>query len=166
MRIFIICSLLLLSAAGAFAQQFRPTVVRDGARLYVSETYDLYQWYKDGSAITNAVEREYYPTEAGTYTADVTCSSKSFSFTGVNEPAWAADFTVNPNPAGDDVRLNLPAGNWNVRVVTMQGQVVLNREMNANGSPQTLSTAELSTGVYIMQVEGSQGRVTRRFLKQ
>ena len=82
------------------------------------------------------------------------------------EPAWAAGFNLNPNPAAGEVRFTLPTGSWNVRVLTVQGQTALTQQMQAAGGEQTLPTADLPAGVYVLQVEGAQGRVTRKFWKQ
>jgi hypothetical protein len=88
-------------------------------------------------------------------------SSEDFQWiaAGVNEITERA-FVVYPNPAENEVFIqNFQAGKSNVSIFNSTGQVVYSTSFNQPGV-HTLDVANLSTGIYTIQV----GRITKRLL--
>jgi hypothetical protein len=70
--------------------------------------------------------------------------------TGVDKPAQLTEFTIYPNPATNQINLNLSEGTHpeRIRIVNLAGQVVLNK-VYENSS---IDISNLSTGVYLFQL--------------
>ncbi|MBK8497316.1 MAG: peptidoglycan DD-metalloendopeptidase family protein [Flavobacteriales bacterium] len=105
----------------------------------------------------------------GNYTFEATFDGETFMrpFTvgmpiGMEEIA-TLDFSVAPNPANESVRIaGLPSHRALLRVIDATGRVVLSEQ--TNGITHDLGLAELSEGVYQLQVEADGGVGTRRII--
>ncbi len=95
----------------------------------------------------------------------VTCSEISFDFvSGVNEPAWAGQLLVYPNPATYQVNINAPVRIETLRLLNMQGRVLQNEAVNNNA--YTLDLSALPKGVYQIRLIGEGGMVNRQIVRQ
>jgi len=70
--------------------------------------------------------------------------------TGINIPAKQAEFTIYPNPATNQINLNLSEGTQpeRIRIVNLAGQVVLNKVYNNSN----IDISSLSSGIYLFQL--------------
>lgn len=75
------------------------------------------------------------------------------SVASLSEDQMEEQFRVYPNPATDFLTVQLPENTMNLPflVVSLNGKILLNGQMNATG---VISTAELSQGLYLLKVEG------------
>jgi len=84
---------------------------------------------------------------------------------GVIANSSAGNFTLYPNPANETVTLSLESGAASsVRILSIDGQVVLNEQVNA--SVTTLDVRTLAKGVYVIEVQTSAGSSFQRLILQ
>jgi plastocyanin len=86
--------------------------------------------------------------------------------TGVNNKEIVR-ITLYPNPTGDYVRVSgndLPAGDLNVRIFSLAGQVVRSMKATNNGY-LTLNLTGLSKGAYYLTIESAGFRANAKFVK-
>ncbi|NCC74499.1 MAG: T9SS type A sorting domain-containing protein, partial [Sphingobacteriia bacterium] len=122
---------------------------------------------------TLITDTEYLDTDLsiGTYTYYVTAvydigesggsNQVTEIITSIYEPAVQA-FNIYPNPATDAVTIIGNAQFKQVRIVNYTGQVVYQNVVN--NSETTISTRDLSSGVYILQVETQEGWSSRKLM--
>lgn len=84
----------------------------------------------------------------------------------VNDNVLAENISLFPNPTNGDVNLNFARslGNLDINVVNVNGQVVMNKSIEAVGSA-TLETSGLANGVYFAQISSDTGVATIKFIK-
>jgi len=82
----------------------------------------------------------------------------------VDEPAWAQDLKVYPNPTADRVQLSMSTDMEVVHLTNQLGQRVRSWEVNAQN--QTLDVSNLPTGIYMLEIVASGERVVRTLVKQ
>ncbi|MFT7113891.1 MAG: hypothetical protein ACI8P7_000671 [Candidatus Azotimanducaceae bacterium] len=88
----------------------KPAVLVDGSSeicdgesvRIITNFQSAYQWYKDGTAITNATNQDYFVTENGDYTVQV------FNESGCSATSNPKTITVKPSPEDPIVRANGP----------------------------------------------------------
>ena len=73
---------------------------------------------------------------------------------------------VYPNPAADKINIQLPAGfNGNVSVVSMNGQVIKNLQINSEaGENIQMNIADLAAGIYTVSLNSSTGLITNKLV--
>ena len=77
--------------------------------------------------------------------------------TGLGEEPEVQPLAIYPNPAQDELTLKLPRqGQWTVRLVNVQGQQVLRKELSTQ-QQQTLSLQELPQGIYLLNAVHKEG---------
>ncbi len=113
------------------------------------------------------------PLSTYSFTADATATGQRFELifnpgriTATASAALAAQVTVYPNPAHQQLYLSLPADQQPAEVVLINalGQQVLHRTFPASRSAaaQALSLGQLAPGVYILRATLATGTVTKR----
>ncbi len=70
-------------------------------------------------------------------------------------------FSVYPNPATDQITINIGLDKFQVEVLTILGQVVLHEH-----NVKTLNIESLTNGVYIISITANGVRTNKRFIKQ
>lgn len=149
-------------------------------RLVVEATGGIltYQWRKNGEPIAGATGAEFVRasavlSDAGKYSCDVTggCGSESSAevtvivtpTTGVEEEVTSSVFSIQllgPVPAADVVSISLrPAEpvSFTVRFIDQHGRLASIQDLGLVGSAEStiqVSTANLRSGVYVMEVYG------------
>ncbi|MBI5647568.1 MAG: VWA domain-containing protein [Ignavibacteriae bacterium] len=153
----------------------KPTITRSGDTL-MTQQYRTYQWYKDGTRISGAVQQSYVATSKGGYQVHVTneygCLSASdiidLILTGLNGvpvpgSVW---LDVYPNPVTNELTVTLrgtsdkPA---DIRLVSVLGQTITGTTSRKAHGEQTV-TYDLSShpaGLYFVTA-AVQGRVLSR----
>ena len=87
--------------------------------------------------------------------------------TSLTEKEAFSSFNVFPNPATDAINIELTARTGtilNYTVRSINGQVILNKEVNSKVLNQTLNTTNFGTGVYFLQVNTDQGAYTHKII--
>lgn len=93
------------------------------------------------------------------------CSEGSFDFVSdVNEPAWASELLIYPNPATYQVNINAPVTIERLRLMNTQGRVLQN--VVIDNATHTLDLSALPKGVYQVQLIGEGGMVNRQIVRQ
>jgi len=93
------------------------------------------------------------------------------TFTSTSTPNADYKVEVFPNPVAQDLTLTFEApaaGTYTTRVVSTVGSVIRSQEVQtvAGATQVTLPVADLPAGIYLFQVEGSNGVQTGKFVKQ
>jgi len=82
-------------------------------------------------------------------------------FVGINENALQKSVTLAPNPATDRVNLRSEHMIRSVNILNMLGQVV--HSENVTDRTAVINISSLETGMYYMQIQTSEGMVTKKF---
>ena len=134
-----------------------------------------------GLALSSAGVLTGTPTVASTSVTFVVTATATGGCTGggsrslvINpNPATAIDnalsnlVKVSPNPSSNDFNVDFGGLNMNkatVRVYDAQGKNVFSADVKSN--LMTISLDKLATGIYLMEVETSKGRILKRLAKQ
>jgi len=98
----------------------------------------------DGSAFTPI------PNTDGRYTFIY----EEFDDSGINTLLADEDFKLYPNPAQDQITVQINKNSINhIRVVDMSGRLVFQTKGNAHASEVTLPTSQLKDGIYLLQIQ-------------
>jgi hypothetical protein len=74
-------------------------------------------------------------------------------------------FNISPNPVNDDVFItNLPQETLQIQILDLQGRILHSQPTNKQNTVQLL-VEELSTGVYLVSVQGKNEVKTKKFIK-
>ena len=95
------------------------------------------------------------------------CLSTDFDMTGsIAKSNKAIQVLAYPNPTLD--KLNLQAENLieNVQIISLDGRVLESGQNQVQSKNVTVSTRELTPGIYFAVVTTSKGTATKRFVKQ
>jgi len=133
------------------------------------------QWYNQDGIIPGAIEKEFTPTENGTYFVIVTLSgcssdlSNSILIEGLSIGGNAVKdghFSMYPNPVNDQLRItNYELGINRVLLIDMSGKEVVNIQHN-NVNEVTLNLAKIPTGLYQIRIETDKGTFTSKVVKR
>ena len=97
----------------------------------------------------------------GTYGAELWIDNINiFTGTGIAE-IENNDVKVFPNPANNVINVNATSNISNVEVFTITGQKV--GDFTANNTKATISTANLTTGLYLMKIHTDNGVINKKF---
>lgn len=155
----------------------KPTVTLDASYNLVSSVVSGNQWYKEGIIINGAVSSIFKPASNGTYTVKVTntagCTSDmstnfSFLITAITSLAKEEFVTFSPNPVVDELRVQFYLINSSkayISILDMNGRPILYEKEMAPDS--TISLRELPSGVYVLRLLDSEGRLlyTQKIVK-
>jgi len=107
----------------------------------------------------------YYVVVSNEVSSTLTIYEVDGVMVGIDEPATALNLRMYPNPAQDGVTLDLGEvnGEVSVRVLTLEGREVLQKQ--ANGMQQLeLNLTQLSQGAYIVDVTTEKGRAVQTLI--
>ncbi|MCE3297343.1 MAG: hypothetical protein K0R65_3057 [Crocinitomicaceae bacterium] len=77
-----------------------------------------------------------------------------------------AAFSVFPNPGTDELKIETKStDDLNIRIFTAKGKLVTEEHLSAAGA-HTVNTSRFDNGVYFIEVSGTEGKVTQRWIKQ
>jgi hypothetical protein len=137
--------------------------------LTAAATGATYQWVNCDSnkkPITGATGQVYTATANGHYAVIVTAGNgckdtsacKTVTGLGIEENRMNS-FSVYPNPAGDDITIEIGAAliNHKFNMTDQVGKTLL--KGNLNGTKNTLSIKQLPAGMYMLHVEGMKDAV-------
>lgn len=161
----------------------RPQIERFGDTLKaISVDAQQYQWYRNGTMIPGAVNRNLVVALPGAYRVEIadnnTCTSLSQPFdvilTDVNEEGVAGhvnDLRVFPNPTNGQFTLETvtsTAGAVRIELVNNLGETVMTINEATNGGQfrTTVTMGDLAAGVYNVVMTAGNERWTVRLVRQ
>ncbi|MEM6394916.1 MAG: FG-GAP-like repeat-containing protein [Bacteroidota bacterium] len=135
---------------------------------------ETYQWTdcNTGLPIEGAYGPSFNPPYSGDFSVtisefacQVTSDCVSFILSATEEPAWAAELNIYPNPSSGSVWLDLPisAGEVSIEAYTSLGQLVLPQVEDLSGNRMSIRLPDRS-GVYWLRVSDREGGVVIRKL--
>ncbi len=155
-----------------------PTFIKQMDTLVCSTPASAYQWYVDGVAITGATGNTYIYTANGNYYVEVFnaqgCSTVSTSLgifdIGIDEISASASISVYPNPATDDVTLEInlqKASDVKINLVNIAGQLIYTDELSQflGTYKKQVNLKEQSKGIYYLQVITNDGVLNKKVVK-
>lgn len=74
------------------------------------------------------------------------------------------DFSIYPNPASDEINVNVNGAIQHIHILDMQGRTVYQQAVDLQTS-QSVSIAHLAQGAYTLRVESDKGFGQRKFIK-
>lgn len=127
-------------------------------------TSELIQENEPYKVVIVAEGQNGYETVYGGVSNEITLTSVG----SVNETS-AANFTVYPNPANENVTFNFAGANFvnAINIMGINGSLVKNVAVNGNGQVN-VNVADLAKGFYVYQIVDNDGNVvkTAKFVKQ
>jgi len=135
-----------------------PTVTQNGNTLS-TQTFDSYQWRKDGSNVTGATQQNFAASADGVYAVVVSqngCSGTSpdfnFVFSGLNDAYNKKSVRWYPNPAVKSISFEYESyKNATISILTSEGKLVQSTEMKQ--SIIQLDIEAMAKGVYFILIE-------------
>ena len=153
------------------------TLTFDGAILTASAGFTGYVWTLNGSTLTDATTNELMVAQVGLYAVTVTdangCNaSASFEVqtVGLANPSFGNEFSLHPNPSLGITTLTLlctETQTAHIRVLDLQGKIQFQQtnSFNVGKNEVPLNLSNLADGVYFLQLENSNFKHTKRFVK-
>ena len=146
-----------------------PHLFVSGNTLSTEPYFAMFQWYKDGLAVTGATTNTYTYSGDGSYYVAVidtnNCNGSSFvlpiNTTGVNNVVNSG-YSIYPNPASGLVKINAPSG-VNISVRSIDGKVVM-----AKNNVQEFDISPLANGMYMLYMTNEKGMLVglQKLVKQ
>jgi len=155
-----------------------PNIIQTGNLLTCSTSpqYISYQWYFNSTPIQNATTNIYSATQDGNYNVVVQDIYGCSVSAGINiNIARVVDFNAEsenslvlyPNPAHDELTVSaaIHSTNTSISILDMLGKVVQQFKMNSIHYSE-INIQDLAPGVYFLELQGSEEKWVRRFVKQ
>lgn len=155
----------------------QPSILTQFNQLVCNPAFASYQWYLNGNPIDGATSQMVQVTEQGVYTVVVTddngCEGEAVTGNvtpGFDEFSVVEHLNVYPNPNNGEVTLELNLNSpkeVNITVSDITGRITYSSQLQANEEFKTrLDFSNLSKGVYILQLEVGDERLTRRLVRE
>lgn len=148
--------------------------VINGNILAASLSGYSYQWYISGNPIAGATGQYYAPVVSGSYSVKISSNncariSDAFAYThGTTglELLPGVNVSLFPNPAGSEIRLQLPLlpENTSFRISDLYGNPI--GEGNISAQETIFPLGHLAPGMYFMQLFTPQGNVSMPFVRE
>ncbi len=141
-----------------------PTITQTGNILTVNQTYNSYQWLRNGQDLAGANGTSYAVNLNGTYSLRVNgsngCSGLSNEIeitnsNGIKDVLAQNGILVSPNPFNRSIRLEMPQ-NGQLRIMDITGNMVLMVALKAGNN--TIATEQIAAGTYLLQVFDRNGK--------
>lgn len=142
----------------------KPSITLNDSSLQSSNA-TTYQWYGSSGLINGADSREFKPEENGDYRVEITndsgCVNISDVFTydlisvrSIGEKV----LKIYPNPSDEHLIIEFP-GHFTANLYSAHGELILEEITGENSI--TVSTAHLSVGSYLLEIENTKGTLRK-----
>jgi uncharacterized repeat protein (TIGR01451 family) len=144
-------------------------VLDENGQLTVNPPGQSYIWYFNGEPILGANAQSYTPTQSGDYSVTVIFSSgcgstSNMLFVPVSVGEELADkIQLFPNPANENVMLELPQGNWQISFTDITGKTLLEKH-NLTEGRHNINLNALSGGLYLIRISSESGSVVKKMM--
>ena len=149
------------------------TISKDSTGSLISNTSNYIQWYKDGTAITNAVSSTFKPSTAGSYSVknnQVGCNtiaSNSYYYivTDVINLSAGEFIKISPNPFVNQLNFDFAVKGYqrlNIEVFDLATGSKKASIQNLTPGIQ-INLSQLSGGTYIIKVSSNDGKINYQF---
>lgn len=152
-----------------------PQVYVSGYTLFLTESFESYQWYRNDSLIEGATDSFYIAPFIGNYYVEITdeygCSGVSIVFetgplNGI-EDMVSGRFTVHPNPSTSIITLNTPEGSITaIALFDITGREVNAVQLSSTNETISLDVSRLTAGIYFGQVVLGETRKSFKWVKR
>lgn len=155
------------SSIGAFGVSLPDALFTINGAILTAVTQNAnYQWFLNGSPISNATANTYTATQSGSYTLQVTlngCSSTSSAhqvvLSGIEDLSGDALLAVYPNPVNDVVKIKcsvlLPLS-MEITIQSLDGRTMLPAELvelHAGENILERDLTSLAAGIYVLHIK-------------
>ncbi len=152
-----------------------PKITSSGANL-VASGGTKYQWYLNGSAVNGLTQATITPTNGGQYTVKAItedgCASVVSNAIEVKaavlgtEPDENINISIYPNPASDELRIELPAGIVFKEATFYAANGIKAMQTNKLSTNNSFNISQLAKGMYLVKIETSHGSAVRKIIRE
>lgn len=153
-----------------------PKITTNGGNL-VASGGTKYQWYLDGNAVNGATQATITPSNAGGSYAvrsltDDGCASSLSTAVEVKAVVLATELdenikvTIYPNPASDELKIELPAGVLFKEATFYAPTGIKAMQSNKLSANNSFNISQLAKGMYVLKIETSHGSVSRKIVRE
>jgi hypothetical protein len=147
-----------------------PTIVKTGYELS-TQSYNTYQWLKNGTNISWEVQQSYTVSSDGSYQVEVTdtnnCKGISASLNVIVSSLNKVNkdyFKIYPNPSEKMLHIETnESGNWQASITDMKGSQI--NQIQFNKTTQ-LDISSYAPGVYYIQLTSKEEVLNYKFIKK
>ena len=118
--------------------------------------------------LTAAVARNQFFVAGGAGSFDEVEIFTDPTFSAARERSEDIGFSIFPNPASGQLRLEVQNGNnhaLTVQIFDLNGKLLKAVEM-PNGNWLSMNVADMNAGIHIVKISGEQGTTTKKLVKQ
>lgn len=153
-----------------------PKITTSGGNL-VASGGTKYQWYLDGNAVNGLTQATITPSNAGGNYAvrsltDDGCASALSTAVNVKPVVLATELdenikiTIYPNPASDELKIELPAGVIFKEATFFAPTGIKAMQANKLSVNNSFNISQLAKGMYVLKIETSHGSVSRKIVRE
>lgn len=153
-----------------------PKITSSGTNLTASGG-TKYQWYLDGAAVAGLTQVTITPgITGGTYTVkgltDDGCASVASNAIEVKaavlgtEPEENINVSIYPNPASDELRIELPAGIVFKEATFYAASGIKAMQTSKLSDNNSFNISQLAKGMYLVKIETSHGSAVRKIIRE
>jgi hypothetical protein len=146
------------------------SVTQNGSQLLANQLVAAYQWIdceNGNTPILGEVNQVFEPTSSGIYAVEITAGGCtitsdciSIDLTGI--PELENEMTMYPNPATEYIGFEHDFGSVDVRIVSMNGQLVVEKE----NVKEQLNVSHLQPGAYFVEISSDSKLWKKLLVKQ
>jgi uncharacterized repeat protein (TIGR01451 family) len=93
-------------------------------------------------------------------------ANTAFSVLSTQQFSDEQNIVVYPNPSDSFIRIEASIQFNNISILDIQGRVVLTQNTTENAFNSSIDISNLSKGVYVIQLETSKGKLTKKLIKE
>ncbi len=148
-----------------------PHISQSGTVLSTTGT-GSYQWFLEGTAISDAINQTFTPTQNGNYTVMITdangCTGTSSVFNvanlSVSSNSLDREISIYPNPSLGTVNIVTPKNLTidKIEIVDILGKTVATKTTNTS----QVDITEFSNGIYIFKIYSEESIFQKKIVKQ